>query len=554
MKTKRSLRDWLWNYPNLFWELRPITFIIVYILLMIVLCQYIISSPILQKLHFEDRTVFTEGTVGEFVNLNPIFVSQNQVDKDIKELVFEKFIEVDANGEPIPAIATEWSMDEEKKVFTFTVGQGHFFSDGTELDAYDVAWTYNTAIYLAKEKGRETIGQALTDVTVEAQDSTHVVFTLPETNATFYEAIATYIVSEDQFSRLNVESIENSEISRKPLGTGPYSITTFDDSFVELTASEYYPSKPKISTMIYRVYPTFELLKVAYENNQLNAINGIGSYRSELQSIGGNININGKVLDSRTKLIYINNRNELLKSADIRKGFSYITDVEDLLQSTGIEGNIRKGPIKESSPYFNADIQYYKYDKEAADKAFADAGYTYNKVSGYYENSENKILSVKLSYLDNPTNDIIAKRLEKQWESEGVYLQLEPQDYEKMIKETIATRNYELLLYEVETTLDPDQYNLWHSIKSDYPNLNLAGYNYSRNDIILERARTTMDKDARIADYKLFQKYFMADAPVIFLYEPKYEYLIDSRVEGPDLTNIVYPYQRFNNIADWYYR
>ena len=77
-------------------------------------------------------------------------------------------------------------------------------------------------------------------------------------------------------------------------------------------------------------------------------------------------------------------------------------------------------------------------------------------------------------------------------------------------------------MFEIETTVDPDQYNLWHSLKSSYPDLNLSGYSYERVDILLEDARRTNKIEDRKDKYSLFQKYLTQDAPAIFLYHPNY--------------------------------
>jgi peptide/nickel transport system substrate-binding protein len=108
-----------------------------------------------------------------------------------------------------------------------------------------------------------------------------------------------------------------------------------------------------------------------------------------------------------------------------------------------------------------------------------------------------------------------------------------------------------MILYEVETTVDPDQYNLWHSLKKDYPDLNLSGYEYDRVDILLEEGRTELSRTVRKEKYDLFQKYLMDDAPAILLYRPTYVYIVPKDIEGPNLEEICYPEDRFRNIAEW---
>jgi peptide/nickel transport system substrate-binding protein len=125
--------------------------------------------------------------------------------------------------------------------------------------------------------------------------------------------------------------------------------------------------------------------------------------------------------------------------------------------------------------------------------------------------------------------------------------------FNQMTMEVLPTRDFELLLYEVEVTDDPDQYNLWHSLRIDHPMLNISGYDYSRVDILLERARTNTDRDERTEDYRLFQRYLMDDAPVIFLYHPKAFFVARRSLKGINVENIVYPSNKYSNVQDWYW-
>jgi len=148
-------------------------------------------------------------------------------------------------------------------------------------------------------------------------------------------------------------------------------------------------------------------------------------------------------------------------------------------------------------------------------------------------------------------NERIATSLKELWKLEGVVLTLEPLSFTQLTQEIVATRDFELLMYEIETTIDPDQYNLWHSLKTNYPDLNLSGYSYERVDILLEEARRSLKEENRISNYSLFQRYVTRDVPVVFLYHPNYFYVVKDSVEIEDISNIVYPYQRFENIYNW---
>jgi len=557
-----TLRDYFWNYPiylvKLYNTLRPFSAIIIFGLICFWLFNFFISVEFIDSLKATEDNIFVEGSIGENVNINPIFLPQAQADRDIRELVFQKFVGIDKDGNPIAEIASKWETDtattetdagtEEKIYYTFYIDKNIRFSDGEKLTADDVIYTFQTGMDLARNYSKDTIGKALDNVSIEKVDDYTVKFTLDEQSATFFESVSVYIVPKHYYSDVAISNLDITELNNTAIGSGPYRIVNYKYNVITLEASEYFDPTPKIKQIEYRLYPDFESLRVAYENNMLDAVSNIGG---ESHSLGGNFTHYSLTLFTRKKLIFINNRLDQFQDVSLRRALSYIVNKENLLENTNIAGDPAYGPIYEGSWAYNESANYIDYDLDKAKTEFSNAEYTKNTENGFYQTSDGKILTVELTYLDNELNQAIAEELERQFADAGVILKLNPQDYDQITKETIATRNFELLLYEVETTIDPDQYNLWHSLKADYPNLNLAGFDYVRTDVELEKARKTTDQDVRKEEYKLFQKYFSSESPVIFLYYAHFDYFLSKDITVPEFDGIIYPEDRYNEISEW---
>jgi peptide/nickel transport system substrate-binding protein len=247
----------------------------------------------------------------------------------------------------------------------------------------------------------------------------------------------------------------------------------------------------------------------------------------------------------------MNMRKDSLKDKNIRMALNYLLDVNALLKDAHIQGELMHGPYPERSWAFNNQIAYYSYDSAKATTLLNTAGYTKNAETGYFESKDGKILSFTISYLDTYVNNRLVDAIVKKMNDEGIVIQPNKQDYNLISQQTIVTRDFEILLYEIETTVDPDQYNLWHSLKVNDPYLNLSGYQYERVDILLEDARKTTNEATRKTKYLQFQKYLIADAPVVFLYHPTFMYYFDSKLSGINMENINFSYERFWNIQDW---
>jgi len=555
-KERTSLRDWLWDYPlnigKFFKDTAPLSFIVIFSLIGFFLFIFLTSSTFANVITKEKEDIYVEGSVGAISSFNPLFTSQSTVDADIRELVFEKFISISQDGKPQEEIAKDWSISADGKTYDFTISLDHRWQDGKPLTIEDVMFTFEIAKELASKYSYDTIGSPLTSVEITQVDDNKVRFKLTESNSTFFEAVSVYIVPKHKFEDVKVMDIPFDSFAKYPLGSGPYQVYRSEPNVVYLKASDYYSVKPKIDTFIYRLYSNYEALEAAFRNGILDAMGTVDEFSISYSNEYSGFREYSVILNSRLRMIFFNTRKERLENKDVRIALNYITNKQLLMEKANISGEIAYGPIPSTSwAYSEKDILKYEYQPEKALEIFNRLGYTKSESDGYFQTEDKKILSFTLSYFDNPLNLRIASSLKQLWKDEGVVLNLEPLTYTQLTQEILATRDFELLMYEVETTIDPDQYNLWHSLKTNYPDLNLSGYSYERVDILLEEARQSQKIDKRVSNYALFQKYLTQDAPVIFLYHPKYTYIVKKDIKISDISDIMYPYQRFHNISTW---
>ena len=420
------------------------------------------------------------------------------------------------------------------------------------LTMEDFIFTFEIAKELSSKLGYDTIGSSLQEVQILEMSEDKLRFNLPESNATFFEAISVYIVPQHKFEDVQLADIPFSSFAKYPLGSGPYEVYRSEPNVVYLKASRHFWVTPKIETFIYRLYSDYESLEAAFRNGILDAMGGIDSSNMSYTQEYRGYEIKEVTLNSRLRMIFFNTRKDKLEGKEIRQALSYLTNKEEIINQSNISGVIANGPIPSTSWAYDKDeISVYDYNPKKAAEILKNLGYEKNENTGYFEKEDKKILSFSLSYYENDINERIAQSLKELWKEEGVVLNLEPLSYKQITQEIVATRDFELLMFEVETTIDPDQYNLWHSLKSNYPDLNISGYSYERVDILLEDARRNNKLETRKSSYSLFQRYLTQDAPALFLYHPNYTYVVKESVDMADISEIFYPYERFDNIEYW---
>jgi peptide/nickel transport system substrate-binding protein len=554
-KGETPIRDFFWNYPDALGKLvkltSPLSTILLFALIGFGLFSFLRSDTFAERVSSRETNYYVEGRVGAISTFNPLFSNQNDVDKAIQELVFEKFVYIDANGEILPGIAKSWKVTNDGKIYEFDIALDHIWSDGEPLTIDDVYFTFDTAIKLYSDQGYDTVASGLVEVDIKVVDDDTIKFTLPETNAIFPELASVYIVPEHILGEVSLQEMPFDRFSRNPVGSGPYRIYRSEPNIVYLQSSEHFKPEAEISNIIVRIYSEMEKLESAFRNGLLDAAllpnNNDSDFIQEYSSYQSHV-LN---LPYRQRMLFFNLRKEKFQSEVLRRGISLLIDKEKLLEESGVDGEITHGPIYEKNWAYSSIPDYASYNPEEAAEVLDDAGYVKNEDNGYFEDKDSKLLTFTVTYLKNSANDDLLEALKAILDKEGIIVNLEPLNYSQLTQEILATRNFELLMYEIEVTVDPDQYNLWHSLQKEYPNLNLSGYEFSRIDILLEEGRRETNKKERQEDYELFQKYLIQDMPAIFLYRPSYIYVVRDSVTGITYENIVRLEDIYRDVYTW---
>jgi ABC-type transport system substrate-binding protein len=146
-----------------------------------------------------------------------------------------------------------------------------------------------------------------------------------------------------------------------------------------------------------------------------------------------------------------------------------------------------------------------------------------------------------------------ANLLKEQWKNLGVEIEIKTLE-NSQLEDAIKTRNYEALLFGEVLGLFPDPFPFWHSLQRKDPGLNLADYQNSTADALLEQIRQTNDEAQRKQKLEQFQNVLLEDAPALFLYNPDFVYFASKEIKGIKNGVIVEPSKRFAGILEWHIR
>ena len=85
--------------------------------------------------------VYREGLVGQPRFINPIYLSTQDVDRDLVEVLFSGLMKYNEKGELVEDLAASFEIKEDGKVFEVLLRDNIFWHDGEPLTSGDVIFT-----------------------------------------------------------------------------------------------------------------------------------------------------------------------------------------------------------------------------------------------------------------------------------------------------------------------------------------------------------------------------------------------------------------------------
>jgi peptide/nickel transport system substrate-binding protein len=149
-----------------------------------------------------------------------------------------------------PWLAKSWSWSNDNKTLTFHLRNGVKWSDGTPFTSADVVFTFNM---LKKNPQLNTGGINFASVTASGPLTVVMKFNTPSFTQFYYIAEAAYIVPKHIWEHVSDPATYQ---DLKPVGTGPFVLSSFQPSSMLLIRNPHYwqPGLPKIYGLRYVQY------------------------------------------------------------------------------------------------------------------------------------------------------------------------------------------------------------------------------------------------------------------------------------------------------------
>ena len=513
-------------------------------------------SAYYQKVTSTEGGTLREGIVGTFSTTNPLYAS-NQVDSSVAKLIFSGLFTHDDNNQLMPDLAEKMEADDKGQIYKISLRKNVKWHDGKPFTASDVVFTYHT---IQNPDAKSALLTSWKDVKITALDPYTVQFELPSPLASFPYSLTNGIVPEHMLAAIPPSQLRSAPFNTQPVGTGPFEWESVEvDSDAHKTRSEqialahnpsYYLGEPKIDSYILKTYPDENELTKAFGRRELTAVVGVDALPEDIatdtSAVSYNIPLSGSVM------LFLNNSSPILSDVRIRQALASATNRPKLLAGLGFTATATDGPLLKGQVGYDPTMVQHVFSESAASVLLDMAGWK-QASPGAIRQKDGKPLTISLVSQSIGEYAQLSQALQQHWRAVGVNVDVKLHPEEDIQGGILTHHDYDVLLYGISMSQDPDVFAYWHSSQIDVRSsrLNLSEYKNSVADKALEAGRTRTDPAVRAVKYKPFLSAWYGDVPAISLYEPRFLYITRSELVGFKPTRLGSATDRFDGIQNW---
>lgn len=423
----------------------------------------------------------------------------------------------------VPWLAESWEQSEDGLTWTFKLREGVMFSNGRELTAEDVKFSFERLIDPATGSGNAPrVGPP--ETVIEAVDTYTVAVTHPEPFGIFPQSLgfdkSTGIIAQ--------ESLEDDGSINVPIGSGPFQIAEVDGTTrVLLTKNENYwqDGLPYLDAVEITPIPDDTVRETALRGGEVDWVLAIAPQNFEMLNQDPDV-----VVATAPQLSYdyigINLTREPFDNPLVRQAIATAIDRDQLCEA-GFFGicDAIEGPIGKGSPWYFGYAPYGR-DVEKAKELLAEAGYP--------DGFEMELLPT-VQYGETVR---AAQVLQQQLAEIGIQAEIFAPEWSEWL-ELEGNFQYDAYICSWNGLIDADQYYyLQHRTGLVF---NFTGYSNEQFDQLVDEGRSISDFDERYEIYKQADQILVDDAPYVYMYNKQEVRAYSPTVQGftvrPDQAN-----------------
>ncbi|QWK80924.1 ABC transporter substrate-binding protein [Ochrobactrum sp. BTU1] len=446
--------------------------------------------------------------------------------------IYDGLLRYDENLQPLPNLATEWSISDDHLSYTFKLKEGVKWHDGQPFTAEDVVFSVDK--YMRTLGPRVRVVMASVE-SIKAVDDLTVEFKLKQPFPAFigiFDVSTLPIVPKHQLGGVDLSK----PVQVQPIGTGAFKFVAWErGAYIQLAANDDFhePGMPKIKNIYWHIIPDASSRAVAFESGKVDVLPG-GTIEffdvTRLQEMDGvTVTTKGWEKLCPISFMWINHRNPVLANLKVRQALMHAINRDALAQIVW-QGFAQPatGPFSRGTAGYTDQTTNYIFDTDKAKALLDEAGYKGETI---------RLLPLQFGEVWVRMAEAVRQNLQQA----GFKVEMVSAD----VPTTLSLQSnwdFDLAFTLIYTNGDPalgvSRNYVSSEIKKGSPFNNVGGYSNARVDELFSLARVEADPEKQKQLYAEVQKILVDDVAEAWLLDLTYPTVYRSKINSPINTGL----------------
>lgn len=486
--------------------------------------------------------VWTRASTSDATILNPILSSETS-SSAVNAMIFPGLIGQDpVTGALVPdgSISTGWTVSDDGLVWTFSLRDDVFWSDGEAVDAEDFKFTYEAIASDLVETPRKSNVEKI--ASIDIPDPHTVVVTFNEVKCDGLGDLGLGLLPSHLYADDFSDIMENPLNEAPAVSAGPFVFQSWtrDDNIIVTRNDSYYLGAPYMDGMIFKVIPDPGAQLAALQSGEISTM---GLQPAQVASVQDDPNLNiYNFNDDGYDYIGLNLANPenplpgrdeegnlveqdphpILSDLNVRKAIAHSLDYNAIIDQVYLgQGYQIASNVLPAVPWaYDDTLQPYAYDPELAVQLLEESGWVDSDGDGIREKDGNPLSLSLLTNAGNRTRENLGVLAQDQLKAVGFDIQFEAIDFGTLVGQLLGQTYDMVIIGWTGVGADPNDDAFW-STQYDTPDsgFNFVSYQDEEMDELLEAGLNVpgCSEEERAPIYKQIQQKIYDTVPYVFI-------------------------------------
>lgn len=439
--------------------------------------------------------------------------------------MFEPLLQVNAEGDVEPLLATVWEVGDDQLTWTLALKPDVKFHDGTDFTSESVKYTFERLQDPEFAAGRAALFTIIEEVVAVEPLVATIRTATPFPDLPFLLADQSASIVSETAS----EELGYADFGLNPVGTGPFQFVEWipNDHVTVQRFLEYHGDIAKVEELILRVVPEASSREAMLLAGEADLV--VSPPPESLESLEDNGTIEVIVIESLTQVTSeMRQTQPPFSIKEVRQAMNYAIDKDEIIATimNGL-GEVANSPAP-PNVWGAVQLEPYTYDPDRARELLAEAGYP--------DGFEGNLFYVSGRWAGD---DQVTQALQAYWAQVGIQIELDRIDMgslgDRLSEHPDEVPAWTTQQLRSSTYLDYHLYRLFHSESTFAEGAQRSGYKNEEVDALLNEGRSTFDEEARLAAYAEAQRLIWEDAAFVWVFVKANTYAQRAGITGVDI-------------------